>query len=710
MGTLIHVSVYLLAFWLAIAPASVPTPQNEPAPVASGELRAFWADAFGEGMNSQAEIDQLVAATKAAHLNAIVAQVVRRGDCFCNRAAVPRTDAPISALPFDPLDALIATAHANGIEVHAWVIANAMWQTPGTPTSPDHVYNVHGPSAAGRANWVMTRSDGLATLNRDVYLDPGHPDAAAWVVNVATSIVRSYDVDGINLDRIRYPDGNLGTNVPSWGYNPTALDHFRGDTGRSDTPAPSDPQWTQWRRDQITDIVRRVYVESTELKPRIRVSADLITYGFGPQTAGAFENTRTYAEVLQDWRGWLREGILDTAILMDYKRDTLTTGGNDQRRMYAEWSDFAKDNQFRRSAVIGAGLYINDIASSARQARVALAPSPSGNSAIGWAGYSYRTPDDLTDNGTRSGAASRVELIKALTAPSQYDAVAPPVFAETKGVPGMAWKVNPLFGHIKGLVHGADGTPLGGAKLALLDDATGFLVRSAVSDGNGWFGFVDLPANAYRVTTDAPAVAGGFVGRATVTPGAVAVVSATAAPAPTPIATPLPSAIPIPTPPPPAPTCQSSAGPGIPPPAKIASGVPGFHASWYGQSGYPTLCPGERATAVVAYYNSGTRGWVAGKLGEVAYLGTWNPEPGQDRMSILGGDGAAGSPDTGWPRYNRVAVQPSDYVGPNQVAWFEFTIVAPAVPGTYRLAIRPLIEGAQWMEDYGVFWYVTVKS
>src|SRR5207244_2772451 len=103
-------------------------------------------------------------------------------------------------------------------------------------------------------------------------------------------------------------------------------------------------------------------------------------------------------------------------------------------------------------------------------------------------------------------------------------------------------------------------------------------------------------------------------------------------------------------------TCTSSVGPGIPPPASVPSGVDGFHASWYGQSGYPTLCPGERSTAVVAYYNSGTRGWVAGKLGEVAYLGTWNPEPGQDRMSILGGDGAAGSPDNGWPRYNRVPV------------------------------------------------------
>ena len=156
--------------------------------------------------------------------------------------------------------------------------------------------------------------------------------------------------------------------------------------------------------------------------------------------------------------------------------------------------------------------------------------------------------------------------------------------------------------------------------------------------------------------------------------------------------------------------CVSSVGPGIPPPTRIATGIPGFHAAWYGQSGYPTLCPGERSTAVVAFYNSGSYGWVQGRLGEVAYLGTSGPEPGQDRASPLGGDGTQGSPATGWPRFNRVAVQPASYVGPGQVAWFQFTVIAPSIPGTYRLSIRPLIEGAQWMEDYGVFWYVTVAG
>src|SRR5712691_8109035 len=157
-------------------------------------------------------------------------------------------------------------------------------------------------------------------------------------------------------------------------------------------------------------------------------------------------------------------------------------------------------------------------------------------------------------------------------------------------------------------------------------------------------------------------------------------------------------------------TCSGSTGPGIPPPASVPSGIGGFHAQWYGQSGYPTLCPGQRSTATVAYYNSGSLGWVSGKVGEVAYLGTWGPEPGQDSGSPLGGDGTNGSPATGWPRYNRIAVQPAPYVGPGQVAWFQFTVKAPSTAGTYRLYVRPLVEGATWLEDIGVFWQVTVLN
>lgn len=670
----------------------------EVAPIGSatttGQFRAFWADAFGEGLNNQAEIDALVAATKAAGLNAIVAQVVRRGDCLCLRSGLPVNES--IAPGFDPLQALITTAHAQGVEVHAWIIATAMWNSTTAPKDPNHVFNKQGPAASGRANWVMTRSDGLSKLGDDWYLDPGHPDAAAWIVNTATALVRNYDIDGINLDRIRYPDGNIG-GVPSWGYNPTALERFRSETGRTGTPANNDPQWTQWRRDQITAIVRRVYLESTAIKPRIRVSADTITYGYGPQTTGSWENTRAYAEQLQDWRGWLREGIVDTVMPMNYKRESLAN----QRQMYDEWNEFAKDNQYRRSVAIGSAPYLNDIASTVSQVRRALAPSAAGNSAIGWVGYSYRTPDAMTDAGTRSGAAGRAELIKALTQPSEYDAVAPPVFADSPPIPAMTWKTQPIFGHLRGTAIATDGTPLTGATVRIVEPSSGSVIRTTTTDGTGWFGFVDLPTGSYRVTTDSPRVSGGLLGQTTIVAGRVSLLGEVT-PGPTPTPTPSPSPTPQ--------ACQRVDGPGIPSPTTVASGRAGFHASWYGQSGYSTLCPGQTATAVVAFYNSGTRGWLADTMGQVAYLGTWNPEPGQDRASTLGGDGGAGSPNTGWPRYNRVAAQPARWVGPNQVAWFQFTVVAPSAPGTYRLAIRPLIEGAQWMEDFGVFWIVTVRA
>ena len=159
--------------------------------------------------------------------------------------------------------------------------------------------------------------------------------------------------------------------------------------------------------------------------------------------------------------------------------------------------------------------------------------------------------------------------------------------------------------------------------------------------------------------------------------------------------------------------CVSSTGPGIPPPSTVSSGFPVYGSSWYGQSGYMTLCPGDTSTATLGVYNSGTKGWGEGPW--KAYLGTWNPEPGQDKPSVLGGDGTNASQNTGWPRYNRVAIQPVTYVAPNQVAWFQFQVRAPMSPGTYRLYLRPLVEGpllggvsGQWMRDEGIFWQITV--
>ena len=164
-----------------------------------------------------------------------------------------------------------------------------------------------------------------------------------------------------------------------------------------------------------------------------------------------------------------------------------------------------------------------------------------------------------------------------------------------------------------------------------------------------------------------------------------------------------------PSPSSPALVCSTAVAEGSVTSAPLPSGLAGYHAAWYGQSGLAMLCPGDVATLTIGFYNSGSLGWYA-QGGPPVMLGTAGADPGQDRATHLGGDGTGGSPSTGWPSAARPAALQSEYVGPGQVAWFQFSVKAPALPGVYRLAVRPLIESVQWLEDAGAFWYVVVKS
>jgi len=120
----------------------------------------------------------------------------------------------------------------------------------------------------------------------------------------------------------------------------------------------------------------------------------------------------------------------------------------------------------------------------------------------------------------------------------------------------------------------------------------------------------------------------------------------------------------------------------------------GFHSAWAAQSANPTLAPGETTTLVIAFRNTGYRGWYQGSPGQQANLGTSSPLDATHPELGLG---------------NRVATQSTAYVGPGQTGWFQFQVQAPAAPGTYRLDVRGVIDGATWLEDSGAYWTITVR-
>ncbi|SFD01265.1 family 10 glycosylhydrolase [Streptomyces aidingensis] len=514
LPTLLAVTALLLGPTATAGATAEPDPDPDAAAELPQQWRSYWVDAFNEGIYTPEQADRLVADALAVNANALVVQTARRYDCFCNHALYPRTDAAVAPAPYDPLATVIDKAHAAGLEVHAWVNVNTMWNSATPPSSPDHVFNLHGPSADGADRWLNKRSDGTELIGANAYVDPGHPAAADYIVRAVTSLVTHYDVDGINLDYVRYPDSNLAPGRSDWGYNDVAVARFQALTGRTDIPGPADPQWSDWRRDQVTGLVRRIYLALWQADPTVRLSMDAITYGHGPQAVGGWQATRTYTEVLQDWAGWLEQGIMDTALTMNYKREW----NPDQALMFAEWSEFLADHQADRQAVNGPALYLNSVAGSVAQARRAIAPSAAGNTAAGWSGYSYANPAMATVGGSPAERrAQRDALAEALTGGPD----AP--FAQRAAVPDMPWKTSPTDGHVTGRLALRGGGVLDQARVTLRPLTAGGEPLTVRSDGNGWFGFAHVPAGRYLVTAELPpGVAGLPVDVVEVTRGGIA--------------------------------------------------------------------------------------------------------------------------------------------------------------------------------------------
>jgi uncharacterized lipoprotein YddW (UPF0748 family) len=511
--------------------------------------RAFWVDTFNTALNNHADIVAVVNNARMAKANAIVAQVRRRGDSWYLDSLEPLPDFIPIAPGFDPLRDLITEAHAHGIEVHAFVIIGAVWNknptyapsaTLGPPTSPNHIFNLHGgydpvtrQVVPGPNNW-LTRTllpDGTGgvtfqghRIGSEFWMEPGHPDAAAYTVNALMHLVRNYDIDGLHLDRIRYPEISIsgqtpytGTNI---GYNETNVARFQrrhGIAAGSSPPAQNDPLWSQWRRDQVTNLVRRIYLNTIALKPHVKVSAALIAFGGRPTTEASWREAEPYWRVFQDWRAWIEEGILDIAMPMNYKRENASSGV----RQFDRWSEWVKNHQYNRSALVGIGVYLNSIEGTLRQTRRALSPSTTGNRSLGTIFYSMASSNAAVSANPRSNPAGRktparpfTELAAGLTTgksingnrlyenPATYPA---PVFKQSASIPTLAWKASPALGHLMGFARRSDGTPLDTATVTIenLDNSARY---KTATDGGGFFGGVDLTPGRYLVRAELGAV------------------------------------------------------------------------------------------------------------------------------------------------------------------------------------------------------------
>jgi uncharacterized lipoprotein YddW (UPF0748 family) len=282
--------------------------------LARTEFRGAWVTAWDHGFLSQSEANATVAAAKAAHINALFIQVRKVGDAYYSSQFEPRaTNIPTAS--YDPLSYIIDRAHAEGIEVHAWINVLRVQSTSGSNPDPSHVCNSH-------PEWLTRDASGRTKSPDGFFLDPGLPEVQDYIVGIVSDILSNYNVDGIHLDYMRYPGSN-------YGYNEQAISRFNTRFGRSGNPSANDPQWLSWRRNQVTALVRKIYSEANAIRPEVKVSAATICWG---DLGNSFERTDAYREALQDWAGWMRDGIVDAVVPMNYRSERSAASASQYRK------------------------------------------------------------------------------------------------------------------------------------------------------------------------------------------------------------------------------------------------------------------------------------------------------------------------------------------------------------------------------------------
>lgn len=122
-----------------------------------------------------------------------------------------------------------------------------------------------------------------------------------------------------------------------------------------------------------------------------------------------------------------------------------------------------------------------------------------------------------------------------------------------------------------------------------------------------------------------------------------------------------------------------------------------YHSRWVSESAFPTLRVGQISGPLsIVFRNAGSQTWIRGTLGQEARLAV-----NQDNAQWAG-------LGVNWLSANRVAPQTEATVTPGGVGTFTFQVRAPTTPGLYAIHLRPVIDAVTWMEDEGVFLYITV--
>ncbi|MGI2295040.1 family 10 glycosylhydrolase [Paenibacillus sp. GXUN7292] len=294
------------------------------------------------------ELSNILDAAVASNLNAVMFQVRSSSDALYKSDLVPwsvvMTGTPGGDPGFDPLEYAIEEAHKRGIELHAWfnpyraatAVNDAM--VAQLKELPKSIFNTH-------FDWIKKAYDGVYVV------DPGIPEAQAWIVDSVMEVVNNYDIDGVHFDDYFYHEGK------AYDYDDTAtFEKYKGGfTDRGD-----------WRRNNTYKLISDLSQEIRSAKPWVQFGISPAGmwanikdgHANGSPTAGGGPNyDRSFADTLR----WGNEGLIDyltPQVYWPFGRDVAPYGV-----IATWWADHLTNSNTK--LYMGMGLYrVNDTTNS----------------------------------------------------------------------------------------------------------------------------------------------------------------------------------------------------------------------------------------------------------------------------------------------------------------------------------------------------------
>lgn len=207
---------------------------------------------------------------------------------------------------FDPLSCWVRGAHKRNMTLHVWFESFYI----GNKLPQEDAYNI----LAVRPTWGNRNKENNASNepvahiseHRGYFIDPANPEVVDFLTKLILEICARYNIDGVNLDYVRYPVSAKATSsnyaASNWGYTPYAREEFKKNYGIDPVEISADSamwnKWDMYRQDRITKYVANI---KDALKDRGVVLSAVI-----------FPDYKTSLETKQqNWQRWSSYNYVD---------------------------------------------------------------------------------------------------------------------------------------------------------------------------------------------------------------------------------------------------------------------------------------------------------------------------------------------------------------------------------------------------------------